>query len=185
MAIDPPSDLILDVMRAADPARRQAAVDKLAQAGSSQAPVAEFAAAMDKAQPSNDSFGCGVVEPAGVFHQGMPKAASEPPEAYKKFEAFVLQSFIQNMLPQSSEATYGSGTAGEVWRSFAAEELGKTVADAGGLGIAERLYAEQKAKGERGDAFSLAGSLSSDIPLKNWASGLPFVQGAEREPGET
>lgn len=184
MAIDPPSDLIVDVMRAADPARRQAAVEKLAQAGESQAAGMQFAAAMGEAQPS-ESFACGVVEPAGVFHKGMPKAAGEPPEAYKKFEAFILQSFIQNMLPESSEATYGSGTAGEVWRSLAAEEMGKTIADAGGLGIAERLYAEQRANGERGDAFSLAGSLSSEIPRMDWAANLPFIQSARREPDET
>jgi peptidoglycan hydrolase FlgJ len=186
MAIDPPSDIILDVMRAADPARRQMATEKLAQAGSSQAAGAQFAAVMEGAQPSNESFSCGVPEPAGVFYHGVPKA--EPPEAYKKFEAFILQSFIQSMLPKSSEANYGSGTAGEVWRSLAAEEMGKTIAEAGGLGIADRLYSDSlgRASGERDDgAFSLASSLASESPLKDWASNLPYVEGAPSEPDDT
>jgi hypothetical protein len=181
MAIDPPSDIILDVMRAADPARRQMATEKLARAANSQG--VEFATAMDEARPAGDSFSCGIPEPAGVFHRGVPKA--EPPEAYKKFEAFILQSFIQSMLPKSSEANYGSGTAGEVWRSLAAEEMGKTIAEAGGLGIADRLYADSKASAERGSgAFSLVESLSEEGPLTYWASILPYVEGAPSDPDD-
>jgi hypothetical protein len=183
MAIDPPSDLILDVMRAADPARRQMAVEKLAQTGSSEAAGTKFAAAMEGAQPANEAFSCGVPEPAAVFHRGMPKA--EVPEAYKKFEAFILQSFIQNMLPESSEATYGSGTAGEVWRSLAAEEMGKTMAEAGGLGIAERLYADSRAAADRDGGFSLAGDLSAGGPLTDWAGSLPYAERALPDPDET
>jgi hypothetical protein len=129
---------------------------------------------MDGTQPLNEAVSCGVPEPAGIFHRGMPKA--EVPEAYRKFEAFILQSFIQSMLPESSETSYGSGTAGEVWRSLAAEQMGKTIADAGGLGIAERLYADSRAASGSDKGFSLAGELSADGPLKDWASSLPYVE---------
>lgn len=69
--------------------------------------------------------------------------------AYKKFEAMVLQTFIQNMLPKEGSAVYGEGMAGDMWKSMMAEKLAGAVAERGGIGIAERLLSGQYVEGEK------------------------------------
>jgi len=62
-------------------------------------------------------------------------------DASGQFEAFVLQSFVQSMLPKNATNVYGRGTAGEVWRSMLAEKIGEELARSGQVGIAQRLAA--------------------------------------------
>lgn len=64
---------------------------------------------------------------------------SAKPEAFRQLEAFVLQSFIETMLPENAEAVFGKGTAGAIWKSMLAEKLAKEIADSGAVGIAEQL----------------------------------------------
>lgn len=52
-----------------------------------------------------------------------------------------MQSFISEMLPKNATNVFGSGTAGEVWRSMLAEKLAAEIAKSGRLGIAERVAA--------------------------------------------
>ena len=40
------------------------------------------------------------------------------PKSYANFEAMVLQTFIQTMLPKDAEAVYGKGMAGDMWKSM-------------------------------------------------------------------
>jgi peptidoglycan hydrolase FlgJ len=68
------------------------------------------------------------------------RAARDVP---KEFEAFVLQSFIQEMLPKKAEDVYGKGVSGDIWRSMLAEKLAAEVTERGGLGIADQVRAEQ------------------------------------------
>ena len=65
-----------------------------------------------------------------------PRKTSDAP---KEFEAFFLQSFIQEMLPKDAEGVYGSGVAGDIWRSMLSEQLGNQLAKSGGVGIANSL----------------------------------------------
>lgn len=58
---------------------------------------------------------------------------------YVQFEAFVLQSFIQSMMPEKASEIYGEGTAGEVWKSMLAEKMAKQIAEHGGIGIAKMI----------------------------------------------
>ena len=67
--------------------------------------------------------------------------ASSPTDVYRKFEAFVLQVFVETMLPKQSEDLFGKGTAGTVWRSMLAEQLGNQLAQGKGIGIAKQLAA--------------------------------------------
>ncbi|GGE19749.1 hypothetical protein GCM10011390_43750 [Aureimonas endophytica] len=55
----------------------------------------------------------------------------------QQFESFVLQSFIEPMLPKSDSSYFGEGTAGSIWKSMLAERLGAEMAAAGGIGIAD------------------------------------------------
>ena len=73
-----------------------------------------------------------------------PKSTRDVP---KEFEAFVLQTFIQEMLPKDAEGVYGTGIAGDIWRSMLSEKLAFEVAERGGLGIADQVRDSQAIKG--------------------------------------
>jgi Rod binding domain-containing protein len=49
------------------------------------------------------------------------------------------------MLPKQSEDLFGKGTAGTVWRSMMAEQLGNQLAQGKGIGIAKQLAAAHPA----------------------------------------
>jgi hypothetical protein len=67
------------------------------------------------------------------------RQSRNPSDAFGQLEAFVLQTFIQSMLPKNAQHVYGKGTAGEVWKSMLAEKLGNEIARSGQMGIAKRL----------------------------------------------
>jgi Rod binding domain-containing protein len=48
----------------------------------------------------------------------------------------ILSQFVETMLPDDSEAVFGSGTAGEIWKSMLAEQVANQLAASGGVGIA-------------------------------------------------
>lgn len=129
MALANAGDLILDVVRAADPSAAEAARAKLA-AFSTKAGAATFDAS------------------ANVADAAAAGARKTTPEAFVRFEAMVLQSFIQTMLPKDNEAVYGAGMAGEMWQSMLAEQLGTTMAQRGGIGIASRILGNHYTAGE-------------------------------------
>lgn len=144
MAISPPSDLVLDVVRAADPQQVQEAQAKLKanraafRATSLADAGAGFSASLD--QVSNASFDAGLsnvrrtnVDPADV------------PKAYREYEAVFLQNFAKSMMPDS-EDVYGKGVAGEMWKSMAAEQIGSALAQGRGMGIAEQMFAQAVAR---------------------------------------
>jgi len=56
----------------------------------------------------------------------------------QEFEAFVLQSFVEALLPQT-DAFFGTGTAGAFWRSMLAEHVARELARGGGVGIANLI----------------------------------------------
>ena len=60
-------------------------------------------------------------------------------DVYRKFEAFILQMFVESMLPQDASEVFGKGTAGTVWRSMLAEQIGNEMAKGNGIGIAQQL----------------------------------------------
>jgi peptidoglycan hydrolase FlgJ len=140
VAISTPSDLVLDVVRAADPTDVQAAQAKL------QANRAAYAASSLAEAGNGFSSTVDVLNRAGT-QAGLANAserttATKVPATYQKFEAMVLQNFVKNILP-NSDTLYGKGTAGEMWKGMMAEQLGNTMAKDGGVGIAAKMYHEQ------------------------------------------
>ena len=71
--------------------------------------------------------------------EGVSAAASKQTEAFRQFESFILQSFIETMLPKNAESVFGSGTAGGVWKSMLAEKIADQISRSGGIGIAQRI----------------------------------------------
>lgn len=64
---------------------------------------------------------------------------SGAPGELQQFEGFVLRTFVEAMLPKENASFFGSGTAGDIWRSMMAERLGEEIAAGGGIGIADLL----------------------------------------------
>lgn len=135
MAISPPSDIVLDVARAAGPdavaAARSELLRKAGDAGKGFT-MAEAAPARPTTAPPLTRM-----------------ASAEPlPDASRKFEAMVLQTFISSMLPKNAEGTYGQGVAGDMWKSMMAEKLAGVVAERGGIGIAAHVLGDFQMDGE-------------------------------------
>ena len=142
MIVTPTSDVVLDVLDAADPVTQRAATAKLDALKSS---GADFAATMDseasKAAAADQSAAKVAEAQSGVVN-GPPVQVIKKPgpdEVYRKFEAFILQTFVETMLPKQSEEVFGKGTAGGVWKSMLAEQLGAQLAKGKGIGIAKQL----------------------------------------------
>jgi hypothetical protein len=134
VAITPPSDIVLDVARAADPEKYRVAAERLARLRATAPGTETF---MLPAAPTR------AATPADVANTAATPTASAQSrrrlDPYGQFEAFVLQSFVQSMLPKNATTVFGKGSAGEFWRSMLAEKMGDELARSGQVGIARRL----------------------------------------------
>jgi peptidoglycan hydrolase FlgJ len=139
LAISPPTDLVLDVLRAADPQAAEAARAKLASLAPS---TASEPFSVDASQPARSA------------------RTTQPMDAHQKFEAMVLQSFLQSMMPAEGEATFGGGLAGDMWKGMLAEQIAGVMAKRGGIGIAERVLGDYTFN--RDEKVALAGSTTEE-----------------------
>jgi peptidoglycan hydrolase FlgJ len=168
MAISPPSDLVMDVVRAADPAEVQEAQARLKanRAAFQATSLAEngngFAAAVNVLNSSEGSSGLGDIN--NRVEQ------KKVPETYRKFEAMILQNFVKSMLPNDSENVVGKGTSGDIWKSMMAEQIGDVISKSGGIGIADQLAAgdarERVNASLDGNSRNLAASLVQEYERK-------------------
>ncbi len=138
MAVSPPSDIVLDVARAADSSQIAEARTRLANASATRRAegafsLTETAAATD----SRDAASATAVTPV------RDKAS------FVKFEAMVLRNFVEAMMPKSAEAVYGKGLAGDMWKSMMAEQVANVVAERGGVGIADRVLGDYYMNADR------------------------------------
>jgi flagellar protein FlgJ len=92
-------------------------------------------------------------------------ATTATPASFRRFEAMVLQTFIQNMLPRDGVAVYGKGVAGDMWKSLLAEKVATVMADRGGIGIADRVL---------GDRYAAAAQAAPEVPAAK-SSATPQV----------
>jgi hypothetical protein len=149
LAISPPSDIVLDVLRAADPLQMRAAAERL-----NSFAVAESGDVSETFGDVFDTVRAGAADlfpfdAAGALTQlrnreilatARPLDSGGKAEPYVRFEAFVLQSFIESMLPKA-ETVFGPGNTGAIWKTLLAEKLAEQFARAGGVGIADSLAA--------------------------------------------
>nr|WP_255696089.1 rod-binding protein [Shinella sp. NM-101] len=132
--------MVLDVVRAADPAQVQEAQARLKtnRAAFEANSLAEAGAGFQAAVGILNRDTAATHAAEGVKAVG----AKAIPEHLRKFESMVLQNFVKSMMPAESEEVYGKGTAGEIWRGMMADQLGEALAKGGGIGIAESLAAK-------------------------------------------
>jgi len=197
MAIRPPSDIVLDVARAANPMRYEEASAKLKRLGGPEGATSfddvfgGFGRGARAATPLDPATAMMRFRTTAVVGRSASCSAADGIDprkaaAYHDFEAMMLKTTIESMLPPDSEAVYGEGLAGDVWRSQLAEQVATQMASAGGIGIADRLVAADRssarsaprtvdeladglaAAGARTQVPDLAGTASSSIaaPLR-------------------
>lgn len=130
MAINPPTDIVMDVVNAADPSRLEVAQAKL-KAG-------QAAMEAQRLASTDDSFDSKIQTDHIRSDPRLHAQKKEIPETYKKFESMVLSSFLKSMMPDSDEI-YGKGATGEIWKGMMAEQLANEISKNGGIGIAEKL----------------------------------------------
>ena len=131
MAISPPTDIVSDVLKAADPGTVEVARARL-NAGQ----AAMQAQRLDKADAGFSArLAMDHVRDNPRLHMDDKKAV---PETYRKFESMVLGNFLKTMMPDSEEV-YGKGATGEIWKGMMAEQLANEIAKNGGIGIADKL----------------------------------------------
>lgn len=130
MAISPPGDIVLDVLKAADMDAVAAAREKLAAAASSASPGRAF-------------------ETGPGARRAGPGRPAQAAEAFTRFEAMVLRTFIGSMLPDQASNVYGAGLSGDMWKSMMAEQLANTMAERGGIGIADRILSDYYVENEQ------------------------------------
>ncbi len=146
MAISPPSDIVLDVAGAADPERVRAATERLARlAADPTASTAGFAealaAARKPARPGPPTLAPFASPGLASARNSIVNAAPQDKlKAYQKFEAVLLQNFVEAMLPKDTEL-FGDKNSADIYRSMMAEQLANQLAKGGSLGIAKQIMA--------------------------------------------
>lgn len=137
------SDIVLDVTRAADPAKRRAAVSRLETLSGQASVKAETAAPAVPEWTTDVRVTAADTSRPARFRSsdGVPGGAGKEAGPYVQFEAMLLQTMIESMMPEDAEAVYGSGTAGKVWKSMLAEKVAAEIARTGTLGIAKQIAA--------------------------------------------
>lgn len=183
MSIKPPSDIVLDVARAADPASSAAAAERLAKiAGGGSKIDPDFSSVMAEVETASPM-------PAGEDTAGAARTGAAPSvplteprfagtaapadageKAYRGLESVLLQSVVATMLPEDSEF-FGEGSAGEIWRSMLAEELGDTLSKRMDLNIMPKYLRGAQHQGPKREltptpAVATGLDLISDITSK-------------------
>ena len=164
MSFSPNADVVLEVLKAADPARAQLAAERLEALGAN-APAGNFTADLDRASAAS-AFA--PTAPAGLADARTAlAAAAQAPDAASRakvdFEAMLLNSFVGEMLPKDADSVFGEGTAGDMWRSMLSEQISRQIARSGALGLSRKLFATHELipRGAAGRAREVAATQMS------------------------
>ena len=143
----PATDIVADVAQAADLGKMRVAVKRLADLSEgADARGDGFAKTLNET-----SSGVGIGRPARtvpiarasltVTNHGNA-GGRRMPDAARKFEAYMLQSFLEVLLPKENHDTFGQGLSGRIWRSMMAEQIGAQLAKRGVLGL-DKIFEAQ------------------------------------------
>jgi hypothetical protein len=137
VSIQPPSDIVLDVAQAADPAKSMAATQKLLRGAAPGDVDTAFSNVMENVSVPMDKTASlktqlGLMNARTALNQ-TSNADDVRTKAYQGLEALVFQNLFETTLPH--DTSLGDGMAGNVWRSMMAEQLGKQTAKMIDLGL--------------------------------------------------
>nr|WP_321454766.1 rod-binding protein [uncultured Cohaesibacter sp.] len=145
MAISIPSDLVLDVVKAADPIEQQMAAQRLGSAPAASMRLADASGinpqgvkADDFAKQYDSLSNPAVLSDASIsrYSKGISRTTNPISE---KFVALMLHQMLETMMPRDTEAMYGKGLSGDMWRSMLAEQVGDQMAKSDKLNLASYL----------------------------------------------
>src|SRR5271165_5731414 len=144
MAFHPNTYVILDVIKAADPARASLAAERLA-ALAAEKPAGDFAADLAKAEAgaaAAPTIARGLADARSAL--GAAAGADPAAQAKVEFEAMAIDGFVRDVLPKDSPALFGEGLAGDIWRSMLSEQISRQIAKSGALGLSRKLFASHE-----------------------------------------
>lgn len=149
MSISPPSDIVLDVARAADPVRYREAAARLGSTSAAAGP--EFQSALAAETPRSVTARPATTSATRTGVVAEPSTRAD--KANRDFEAMVLANLLEAAMPDDSAALFGEGTAGSVWKSMLVEQIAGQMARSGGIGIAAQLArgSQTAALGDKAD----------------------------------
>lgn len=122
------TDILLEVMRAADPVAAQATLSRLGAAESGRSGT--FATALPGVDPAAISQFLAAGSPLGGPAVVDPRVA---------LQTLLLKDMLETMLPKADDKMFGAGMAGDVWRSQMSEQLAQAISKSnpGLLGLPE------------------------------------------------
>ncbi|MGO8953125.1 MAG: rod-binding protein [Rhodomicrobium sp.] len=147
MAINPGSDLLADALTAAEPQRAKTAADRFASlaAEDGSSPLAFGEVLVSQSPVPQTGASKLPVTSGGIENRALASGKAGNP--YQQFEAAILTSLFELALPHKADSVFGSGLAGEVWKSMLAQSLATEAGKANITGIARELEAKaQRAK---------------------------------------
>jgi hypothetical protein len=94
------------------------------------------------------------------------------------FEASMLKTFVDAILPKDEADIYGQGSAGDIWKSMLADQIARQIAKSGAFGISKRLFATHPLPGQSPASLSssaLGGAPTGDALRGGHASFDPLI----------
>jgi hypothetical protein len=146
MSIAPPSDIIMDVIRAAGHAPTASAATTTATvtatATGGPIPIGRVPKALREAMARDwDAYlkAAGKPErPARLATARSRPRASEPlRKSMAKLEGVLLQTMLQGIMAGRDNGPFGAGLAGGYWKSLMVQAIAEKIAERGGIGIAD------------------------------------------------
>lgn len=190
MAFNPRSDVILEVLNAADPARATLAAERLSALAGSNAPAGDFSADLDRAAASapQASLPAGGLADARSRLAAIAAGPDRALQAKVEFEATLINSFVGELLPKDAGSVFGEGSAGDMWRSMLSEQVSRQIAKSGALGLSRRLFATYDLAPSRhiekataaGDAAEMSANILSAPSSATFVNGGVLFAGRKR-----
>jgi flagellar protein FlgJ len=153
MSIFPATDIVSDVANSADSRQLALGLQRLrnlsvsadgAQITNQSNPGALPESRQGAVNPAHfDAFvksSAKVADRSAVAHGG---AKSPGAIAAQKFEAFVLQTWLEVLLPRTEGGSFGTDGSANIWRSMMAEQLGMQLARNGAIGLKKIITAQE------------------------------------------
>jgi len=194
MAFNPRTDVVMEVLNAADPSRASLAAERLGALAGSNTAGADFSASLERAANSAAAIPVPLANAAGARARlaGLAGGPDKLGQAKTQFEAMMMSSFVGELLPKDTSSVFGQGMAGDMWRSMLAEQVSMQIAKSGKLGIARRLFASHEltarggsahpgeAAGTAAEAAQMSANILSAPPGASTDNGAVLVAGRKR-----
>lgn len=186
MSIFPATDLISDVANSADSRRLAAGLQRLRNLSMSVADKTSISQPISTARQGGKEEVSRAIRFEAVVRlekpptnniqniQRDPKSGNAV--AARKFEAFILQTWLETLLPKTEGGSFGTDGSANIWRSMMAEQLGMQLARSDVIGLQKIITTRQD-----GDIanISVATSPSAAIDLNQ------NIRAGENESEET